>query len=279
VTAWLTAELDPDRDAVALTAAPPGTTGLLELWREGPSGVRAYVRGYGPPGGVYTPPAALVVRDYEAPLGLPLVYGASAYTGTGGHVGDADTVTITVPAGAADWLVDLARPLNSRRILVESFAELAHDTPSGVHRVINRRSPIVTQDLAWTFAARLVFATLELADRDACNDALGNGVPVLLRTPPAHGVGNVYLAPLRWVEARPSRVAQHTPRRFDVDVVQVDRPDPTLYTPQAPGTYETLAATFATYAELLAERDTYDAVLYDYAAGAGPVAPWPPSDV
>ena len=275
----LTVTLDEARSAAILYPEPPAGTESLQLWRTGPSGTRAYVRGWAPPGSAYAPP--LTVRDYEAPLGVPLVYEAAALDASGVVLETAEPVTFTVPAAAVDdpWLVDIARPLNSLRVVVERFGEYDYDSPVGVHRVLNRRTPVVTGDASWAYKARLVFCTVDEDARTRARDALGNGVAVLLRTPPEQGVGNAYLAPVSFDEARVSRIAQYAERRFTVECVQVDRPDPSLYVPAVPVAYEAVAERYASYAAVAAAVPSYDALLYDYSAEGSPVVPWPPDDV
>jgi hypothetical protein len=277
---WLTAEVDEPRKAVKLTlGGVPAGTAKVVLWRVGPSQTLAYVRGAAPPGGAYPPN---VYRDFEAPLEVPLSYYAQAFNAAGGSLGAVGPLAYTLEAGADrnPWLHDLARPVNSRQVLVDSFGPLSYETTTGVHRVLNRRTPIVTSDLTYTPSGRLVFATLTLEDAEGARDALSNGVPVLLRTPPEQGVGNIYLAVTSFDEARISRIALYEERRFETQVVQVDRPDPTLFAPVAANTYAEVKQTYATYADLKAARPSYDSLLWDYyAVNSSPVAPWPPADV
>jgi hypothetical protein len=125
-----------------------------------------------------------------------------------------------------------------------------------------------------------VFVTGSLDERSRLIALLGNGVPVLVKTPPERGIGNLYLGVESWTIARPSRLAVHPDRRFSVRTVQVARPDPDLFVPQAPVLYSVVKSEFATYAELKAERASYDALAYSYTAAApSPYPPWPPSDV
>jgi len=138
---------------------------------------------------------------------------------------------------------------------------------------------VVTADLAWTPSAELDFVTLDEASGGKARDTLGNGVPVLLRTLPEQGPGNIYLIMTGWSIARVSRVATRPERRFACQAVQIDRPDPRVYKPRPPLTYATLLTKYGTYPALKA-AGSYDKVLYDYAAGTtGAVAPWPPRDV
>jgi hypothetical protein len=146
--------------------------------------------------------------------------------------------------------------------------------------VITRRSPIVSSDIAHTPGFELAFLTDTDDQRERAKFTLGNGFPVLLRTPPEDGIGNLYLAVLEYAEQRVVSSGTEPARRWVVQGRQVDRPDPTFFQPTAPVTYTYIKTTFATYAALKAARASYDAMSYDW-AGAAPddVFPWPPDDV
>jgi len=274
----LTATIEAEVNAVRLEIDLPAGHNMLGVGRTGPSGAFAYVRGYAE---VPTADGVNIVRDFEAPLGVPLRYDAWSWDTAVGAVETA-SVTVTIPDGGCDdtWLTDLARPLNTQRLTVVALPELAYNVAVGVHDVLGRRTPITSSDIANTPTFELQLLTENDAAREQARSTLGNGVPVLLRTPPANGIGSLYLAVLGWRERRIVAVAREDDRVFAVAAVQVTRPDPGLYVPIPPATYELVAVNYADYAELMAERVNYDAVLYDYAgAEAADAVPWPPTDV
>ena len=276
----LAAAVEAARSAARLTLGVAAGTATLDVWRVSPSGATAYVRGW--QGGVVSSPTTLVVRDYELPQGLEVRYYARAYSAASEASATTGPIVATLPVDASgtDWLVDLARPTNSTPVLVERLADLSYEIPHGVHRVLTRRDPVVTSDIAWTPSSELVFVTATPDEQERALATLGNGVPLLLKTPPAHGVGNVYFSIESFTQGRPSRLAQHSDRRFTVRAVQVVRPDPALFVPAPPVTYAAVKATFATYAQLKAQRATYDDLAYSYTSAApNPIAPWPPQDV
>jgi len=266
-------------DSVVATINLPGNYGdTFHLTRTGPSGVAAGVRGFDP----YTIAEgedSLRIRDYEAPVGVELVY--RYWLDEDSSVAGTDSITIPSSASLDPWLVDLVRPTNSQRVTVQGLPELSHDAPAGVHWVLDRRSPIFSGGLAHTPTFELTFVVGDEGARQRARATLGNGVPVLLRTPPEHGVGNLYFAVPGWREQRVSRLALHGDRRFVVSAVQVTRPDPALYVPIPPNTYARLREQHVDYAAVKAAYASYDALLYDYDAAVGPtdVQPWPPSDV
>lgn len=274
----LTATVEPAVKSVRLDYTAPASTAKLTLSRTGPSGAPATVRTWDAKA---TAPGAVIARDFEAPIGVPLTYTAKAVSAADATL-ETVTASITLASdGCSDmWLTDLVRAGNSQKIMVEALAELEYPVPVTVHDVLTRRAPIVSSDIAHTPGFELSFLTETDTDRDQAKFTLGNGFPVLLRTPPENGIGNLYLAVLGFTEQRIVNLATQPARRFVVQGRQVTRPDAALYQPAAPVTYAYVKSAFATYAALKAGRATYDAVAYDW-AGASPsdVFPWPPDDV
>lgn len=267
----VTASIDHEVNAVRMEITVPPGAAVISIYRIGPSGDEAWVRSWSE---VLATPGVMIARDFEAPLGVPLEYVIVID-------GVADVATITIPAGDCEhWLTDLARPANSLHLVIEALPELAYEIPTTVHRILGRRPPIVSSDVANTPTFELSMLTATLAQRSRARAALGNGVPVLLRTPPEDGIGNLYFAVLGFNEQRIVSSGVVEARRFVISGVQIERPDPTLYTPTPPATYAHVAATFDSYADLLAQRPTYDALLYDY-AGSEPsdLVPWPVEDI
>lgn len=275
----MVAAVQPDVQAVALTftlTVPPAAT--VTVQRTGPSGTPAVVRGLADAPALSGEQTA---RDFEAPIGVALEYELTSRD-TAGTLVDRQTATVTVPAaGACDmWLNDLARIGNTLQVTVESLAELDYEVPNTVHEVITRRDPIITSDVAHTPAFELAFLTETLPERDRARALLGNGVPVLLRTPPEDGIGNLYFSVLGYQEERIVTLGTVPDRRFVVSGRQVTRPDPNLYQPVGAALYQHVRDTYADYLELRDERASYDAVLYDWTgAQASDIIPWPPVDV
>ena len=271
-------EVELERVNVKITLGLPAGTAKASLWRiSTATGNLAYVRGWQErTTGVTT----ALVYDYEVPLGVELVYYAQAW--------DAADVASPIAAAAPlvveddrDWLVDLARPTNTFAILVESLPELAFAGPVGVHRVLDRRDPILTTAAAWTPSGQLTFVTATEQERDRARTVLGGGGTLLLRTPPEEGVGNLYVGVLNLVERRASRLAFHADRRFVVDVVQVARPDAALYVPKPILTYRERLAEWPTYQDVVDTGMTYQELAY-FATDPNridPNVPWLPDDV
>jgi len=277
----LTASVDPGRLDVRLQVdGIPAGADTYTITRTAPSGNVAGVRG-----ATDAPVAAgattMIVRDWEAPFDLELTYTVTVYDGTT-VVGTA-TATITVPYGRCPaWLVDLARPTNSLPATIESMQELDFDAPAGVHRVLERRAPVMTTLPAYTPTTELIVLADTLTERDRMRNLFGSGYPFLLRTDPRQGVGNMYLGLTEFVEERILADGYAPYRRFRVSCVQVERPDPAVFVPLAPNTYQNVKDTFADYAALQAAVGTYDQLAYtfpDDPDASGVFVPWLPDDV
>jgi hypothetical protein len=276
----LAVTLDEPRLAARLEATSIAAGAVtLTIIRTSPSGHDAGVRGAV---GADVLAATFIARDYELPFNVPLVYEVTVYDAASALLESASaSFEVAYPDLGDPWLVDLARPTNSLAVIVESLAELAYQAAVGVHRVLDRRAPVLTALPAWTPGTELVAVTATEGERDQVRAILGAGYPVLLRTPPAQGVGNLYLGVTGFTEERPSRIAMHPDRRFRVACVQVERPDPSVYVPAPPMTYAAVVATWPTYAELYAGVGSYEELAYTYPEGGAPGGsiPWLPDDV
>ena len=97
-----------------------------------------------------TPPLVFVVRDYEAPVGVPLSYQAAGVDAAGVQGPSSTAVVFTLEAGDYDdaWLNDLGHPSNNQQVIVERFNPDQHQAPVGIHHILSRRDPIATSDIA-----------------------------------------------------------------------------------------------------------------------------------
>lgn len=254
----LALETDDARMAVKLTVGFPAGVTSASVWRVSTAtGNRAYVRGWQDRP---TSATTALVYDYEVPLGVEVTYYAQAHVGaTASPVGEAAPLVLD---DDRDWLIDLARPTNSFPVDVESFPELQYVGPFAVHRVLDRRDPILTTAAVWTPSGTLTFTTTTDDEAERARTILGGGSAVLLRTPPGEGVGNMYLGVSEMREQRISRIAFAADRRFTLEVVQVARPDPALYVPEPPLSYAGRLAEWPTYADVTDTGLSYQEVAY-----------------
>jgi hypothetical protein len=273
-----TATIEPQFRGVRLDHTITSTGTAVTFSRTSPSRSVAIVRGWDHTAVI---PGPVVARDFEAPIGVLLTYTATIYNSSGGVV-STQTVQITLVSHGCDdtWITDLARVANTMQVALESLPELEFPVPVSVHEIITRRDPIVTSDVAHTPNFELSFLTDTLDQRDRAKSLLGNGVPVLLRTPPEDGIGNLYFSVLGYREQRIVQQGTIPARRFVAQGRQVQRPDPGLYVPPGVATYQVVKDEFTSYTDLYNNRHDYDAVLYSWEGSqASDVVPWPPTDV
>jgi hypothetical protein len=272
----ITLAIQLDRMGVQLTIDYVDGTDKLTVWRIATAtGAKAYVRGVVDRASSGT---TTQVYDWEVPLNVELIYYAQVdVAGVLSDVGSSAPITIE---DDRDWLVDLARPVNTFPIQLESMPELDFAGPVGVHRVLDRRDPILTAAAIWTPSGALSFVTGTREERDRARSVLGAGVPVLVRTPPSEGVGNFYCGVVTMREQRASRLAFHEDRRFVVDVVQVARPDPSVFVPLPTLTYQDRLDTWPLYQDVVNTGMTYSEIAYYFPPGTvDPIPPWLPDDV
>ena len=273
----LTVTLEADRQAARLELdGIPAGADTYTIVRVSPSGQTAGVRG-----AVNAPvtAATVIVRDYEVPFDVEVVYTATVVD-AGATVATATAPFEVVYSGCEAWLVDLGRPTNSLALTIQTLDELTFDLAAAVHRVLDRRAPVITALPAWTPSMELALLTDTLEQRDQLCSLLGSGTPFLLRTDPAQGVGNMYLGVTGFVEDRFLTDGYAPQRTFRAACVQVERPDPTIFAPLAPNTYANVKASYATYAALKAAVGSYEQLAYIYPlGGSSPTPPWLPDDI
>ena len=257
------ASVEPTLKDVRLEFTPPAGAVAAHIWRVGPSDIPADVRDWS--NHAVTAGEVTVARDYEAPIGVELVYTAQFKNDSGGTgVAAAGHHHRGLAAGCADtWLNDLARAQNTMRIVVEQLPELAYVVPATVHEIITRRAPIVSSDVAHTPDVRAVVSDRHrrpararaghARQRGAGAAALGPGGGHRQRL---HG-GARSSPSSAWSRRAPCLTGASwcRPARSTGRTRRCTRPAP-------PTTFAEVDATFATLQELKDGRATWDAVLY-----------------
>ena len=152
--------------------------------------------------------------------------------------------------GAADrpWLKVIADPASNRRIvLLDEVVRISRPSRQALYDVQGRSDPVVVSDVAGSrrFTVRLV-ATGD-ADADALEATLALGAPVYLQVPPGGPIPSVY-ASIGDVQRERTRRGG-TRWIFTLPVTEVAPPPATV------------AGSFATYARVLADHASYDALL------------------
>jgi hypothetical protein len=161
--------------------------------------------------------------DHEAPLGVAVVYTASATNGLNTITSTTATATITGQSSVA-WLKSLRTPSLSVPVIVESWPDLALSIPGSVLPVLGGRYPNVSQGTRMAATGTLTVLTLTSAAQAALLALLNAGGPYLLQGTTASGEPDRYVSVGTVDMARFVKLAADPTRRFSLPLVEVARP-------------------------------------------------------
>jgi hypothetical protein len=163
--------------------------------------------------------------DVEAPPGQTLEYAAD--------ITDGSTVVTVGPVTATgqvdhegDWILPTGNPNIAMNITVEAggVGDLVRDSQQDVQPVLNRASPVVVSFGRRYFQGDLTFLTLSAAEQEQFLDIINYPVVMFVSRPDYGFDEPVYLALGRVKEERTSPFGAEDSRRWEVEVVKVDRP-------------------------------------------------------
>lgn len=217
--------------------------------------------------------STFVVWDYESGNGEVVYYRAFALrTNTIAGQTFETTSPQSNPAGpvswasAYTWLKSPTRPAFNRTVRFSHPPDETYPIPQSVWSVPGRRNPVVVSGVR--SGARFPGCSFTTIDPDASDDLLDLFMlsePLLLQTPPKHRVGSRYMSAGDLTRGRVSRLIQHDPRTFKVDLTEVDRPaGPIVAVPW-------------TWADVLAKYPTWQSVKDNFATWADLIGATPKS--
>jgi hypothetical protein len=200
-----------------------------------------------------TGPDTLHTFDYEAPVGVPLTYTAVATDG----VDSATIVTTADPVDhGGDWLMPVARPELGMLITVEKggVGGLSRNLQQSTSQVINRRDPVIVTYGRASWSGPWTLLTLNEGERIDFLSILE--FPHLMFTPRyKYGFEEpIFCVFTETTEQRVVSWGGEEARRWNVDVVQVERP-PAYYKPPPPT---------HTWGSRLGEASTWQEVVSSY---------------
>lgn len=205
---------------IRITVAGEDLAGL-QVWRRSPASagqreVRALI--------LIDTPTLWDGVDYEAPFDLPCEYWATTPGETSG------TATASLPSGGRDWLRSVAMPALSRPMTIERFDELERGLAAEEHRPLGGSAPVVVIDARLTDTGTLELVTWTPEEESWLHTFLAESVLALLGGPPANGWGEgMYVRLGTYTHRRIAGAAATEPaRRFEIDVLEVERPDVTV---------------------------------------------------
>ncbi|MEW1551365.1 hypothetical protein [Streptomyces tsukubensis] len=218
----------PDMYGVSLriTGMTTASQALWTLWRSGPDGVQVPVRG--PSGDLVTQPITgdvAVVEDYEAPLGIEVVYTARLTSpGTLTYTTD-PPVVVPEPASGTDVVIkDPGQPARQTSATVTALPDWTRTARQAVHQIRGRARPIVVTDVRADRTGTLTLTTETAADRDALWWVLEAGATLLVQWPAEWHEPDTYVQVADVTEAHIVATAQAADRTWTLPLTVVDRP-------------------------------------------------------
>jgi hypothetical protein len=193
------------------------------------------------------------VYDYEAPLNRAITYrvddGATSVTTT--------PVTLTVTQA---WLKSPSFPTLNQLIKLREMPKVSRTRPKGVHNVLNRERPIVTFGKLTSLNGTMTLLTGNEAATDAMLVFLQQTGVAFLQIPDSR-FSEKYLALGDAGESPLTRLQTEDAVDWDLEVIEVDRPNGGLEG-NPTSTYDSLRdLTIANYTALKTTKSSYLAVM------------------
>lgn len=189
--------------------------------------------------------------DYEAPLDLAFHYEATSTDSPGVTVTSA---TYTLASGGLSWLKHPGQPVLNIQVTPVRPPELVRPVQQGVFDVLGRARPIAITMVRNSERGSLALYTLTDNDRSALLSILTTGSTLLLQTPSAYGLGNLYVALGDVAEGRYSDLAGQAPRLWTLPFTRVDRPAGTAL---ATVSWSNVLGNHASWSEVLSSRTSW----------------------
>ncbi|MGW6741627.1 hypothetical protein ACWGDX_13025 [Streptomyces sp. NPDC055025] len=204
------------------------TTRLTTVYRVLPDGSKSLLRGRG---GLIDRLAitdsTISVEDYEAPLGIPVVYRIEHYsTTTGLLTGWRVTNPVTLAPGNPNWawLKDVARPQLNLRLLIREAPEWSQPIEQNIMRIRGRQNALVLSGDRSGREGSLILWTQSDTEREALRLLLSAGSPLLWQTAPGMGETDMYVSAGGSAFPRVTTYAPEPWREWTLPLTEIDRP-------------------------------------------------------
>ncbi|MFE7566200.1 hypothetical protein ACFU76_04440 [Streptomyces sp. NPDC057539] len=214
--------------SVLLVLRGLSTAHLMTVYRVLLDGSRSLVRGRG--GLLSQVPITadtFSVEDYEAPLGVPVVYRIEYYVAaTGLLTAWRVTTAVTLEPGDTNycWLKDPARPQLNVRALVRSAPEWSEPIEQSVMRVRGRANALVLSGIRGGREGSLIVWTETDSQREALRLLLSSGSILLWQAAPGMGESDVYVSAAETAFPRMTDYAPDPWREWTLPLTEQDAP-------------------------------------------------------
>lgn len=255
-----TVAADDDLGLVSLVLRELDVGDLLTLYRV-VGGSQSVVRGpSGPIQGQALTSAELAIEDYEAPLGVPVVYRMETYDPTTGALtgrGTSEPVTLNVPDPSDCWLKDPLQPQRNVLLSAAVAPDWSRPIEQTEYRIRGRRNSVILYDVRGGLTGTLQVWTLTDDERKALHFLLDTGNVLLFQFAPGLGLEDFYAAVGEAGEPRFIPYGGEPRRQWTLPLTEQDAPlggvgGTAGWTVQdVASTWATVAAVSATYATVL----------------------------
>lgn len=225
------------------------TADTITVWRTTASLGRVIVRGASRAivGGTFT------VTDYEVPLGELASYTAATFDVGGISSDEATPATITVGSDRS-WLSDPLEPTAAAQVWIRDAGDRERPIDSQMLLPVGAKYPTMVYGVRQGGQGTLSLATLTLADTVTLRAITESGVLLLRAANATYDLGAVFLGVPTLTERRIGKLA-HGYRYFDLQYVQVARPDPSIPSPLYD--WDAVTASGKTWTQLAATGKTW----------------------
>lgn len=194
------------------------------------------------------------LSDYEFPSG-PVAYRVRSYNASNVLQ---QTFTAAVSPSVTDvWIKVPARPYLNRSVVVTAVGDVSRPARNGVFPVIGRSFPVGVADVRQSRQFSLEVMTDTAAKTSEFDLLLVSGEPIFLHVPPAFPVPSLYAMVGDTSVSEPAR--GDLTRLWQLPLTEVAAPSSDVV--GSLGTYQTVKSTYATYADVLAAKASYAALL------------------
>jgi hypothetical protein len=194
------------------------------------------------------------VDDYEFPSGIDLEYRIDGVTGAAAGALVVQTATVR-RASVADsaWLKFITQPSMNRRLDFMGRTDISRDSRTAVYPVQGRPDPVVVTDVHASRQFTITVKTETLADADALDHALSQGLPCYLQIPVHLNCPTVYAVVGAYSFAPPALKSQRN--IFTIPLIEVSAPPASVVSPNA--TWQQLLNLYSSWEALMSAVPTW----------------------
>lgn len=205
--------------------------------------------------GVNGTTGAISIYDYEMPIdGNEVEYAAKSGTAIPTEASPGSDLTTILVQADAPWLRHLGMPIKNTPVIVQSISDMTRPARQSVYEPVNRPDPVVVYDVRGSRRGTVRLLAPSADDSAAIRTAIADGAPLLLQLPNAIEADfpDCYMAIGEASDAKLVEHSKSSAKLWTFPFIEVARP-----------AGDVLPTTARTWADVLAEQPTWDAVRQD----------------